>query len=526
MKKITLLIFLALSYAIANAQFKQIAEGPAFQEPEDGFAKLLQMKNGNTIFIHISIKKGIEVHIYDPSHKETTVTNLEPSYGKLEHGSVDGIFEINGNAVLMITEIDSRVPVLYRLVIDGKTGNLKDDKKIAELNKITFGQGYAIAFGDVHMPAFYVRKDPLSDNYAVALFNSLESDRNKRIAIIAYGSDNRELTRAYYASPEEKYKYLNYIDMAVIGSDKVCILAYAYNTRSSGGKESELVLANLDKGSTSVNFTELNFSKDLIAYAGITRYSPATKSLILSAVVKSNPRESGFTPILAFINPFEKKVDRFNEISPSERLNQYSKDGYTGLPVNLFINDDGTFTVVSEEMTVVSTRSSTGGNSVNTILGDMAIVNYSKTGEPINDYVIRKSHELYQQDLGLFYHSYREGGAQLLFHGNQYKSFAFLDGKRKKFILFNDTQRNNDAQESGKIVNILGVSGTDGFYYPLTGSDAVPKRDYIFGKPEGKKDHDLALFAVSDYDKRNNVYATLKLENEHGKKVKVVWLQP
>jgi hypothetical protein len=87
------------------------------------------------------------------------------------------------------------------------------------------GQAYAAAFGGVPIPDFFIRKDPDSDNYALAMLNSFESDRNKRIEIVLYGANNQEVSRAYYTSPENKYKYLECLDMAVIGDKKVCVLA-------------------------------------------------------------------------------------------------------------------------------------------------------------------------------------------------------------------------------------------------------------------------------------------------------------
>jgi len=532
MKKPLSLFLLILLFSTVKAQFKQIAEGPVFKEPEEGFAKVLQLKNGNTMFLDISLKEGIQVHMYNPAHHETAITQVDPSYGKISRGgNIKGAFEINGDVVLMVSSLDSRVPTLYRVIIDGKTGTLKDDTKIAELGKVNIFQGYSMAFGGVPIPDFFVRKDPNSDNYAVVLFNTFESDRSKRIEIVSYGTNNKEMSRAYYASPDEKYKYLHYIDMAVIGSEKVCVLAYGYNKLNDG--DSELILANLDKGAKEVSYTELGFSQDLSVYQGVARYSPATKSVILSVVVKQKGSRNEYSSVLTFINPFEKKINKFNEISPSDRINAFasSKKGFRGLPQNIFINQDGTFTVVYEEMEII-TRTSYGVNvssssNSSTTLGDLAVVNYSKTGEPINDFIIRKSHVLSNTLLDPFYHSVREGSAQELRGGNQFKSFAYLDGISKSFILFNDTERNNEKQEQGSLVSIQGVSDCDGFYYAIAGANAVPKRDYVFGNPAGKHDHNLGLFSISDYDRKNNVYVTLELSKEDGKKgVKVVWLQP
>jgi len=527
MKKHILLFLLIFVAAFADAQFKQIAEGPVFKEPVEGFAKILQLKNGNTMFINITKKKSIDIRIYDTDHREIAVTTDELNeVGKLKNSHIEGLFEIKGNVVIFIGEMESRTPTLYRVIIDGN-GNLKEESKIAELNKLGFGAGYAMFFGDVPLPDFYIRKDPDSDNYAIAMFNSFESERSKRIEIVVYGADNKEVRRAYYASPQEKYKYLVYLDMAVIGPDKVSVLAYAYNTNHSGGKASELILANLDKGASSVTFTELNFSKDLFIPNGLVRYNPVMKVLTLVAITKVKPKDKGFTPYLAYVDPFKQQLLRADPISPSDKVTDFDKkDKFDGLPQNLFINDDGTITIVYEEM-VVSTVSGQYGSSTSTGLGRVAVVNYSKTGEPINEFLIRKSQILYSTALGPFYLSEREGTAQWLFSGNQYKSFAYINGKNKSYIIFNDTERNNDSQESGKLVTVNGVSASDGFYYPLEGGSVVPKRYFMFGQPEKKKDHNLALFSVSDYNRNTNVYAVLKLENESGKKgVKVVWLQP
>jgi hypothetical protein len=529
MKKTILLLLSMLLVIIAKAQFKQIAEGPVFKEPVEGYGKILQLKNGNTMFINITTKKSIDVRLYDADHKEIVVTNDElQTVGKLKHSSIEGVFEISGDVVICISEIDSRTPVLYRVIIDGKNGNLKEESKIGELNKLGFGAGYAIVWGDVPPPDFYVRKDPNSDNYAVAMFNSFESERSKRIEIVVYGADNKEARRAYYASPQEKYKYLVYLDMAVIGPDKVSVLAYGFNTNHSGGKASELVLADLDKGASSVTFTELNFSKDLFIPTGLVKYNPVMKVLTLLAITKVKPKDKGYTAYLAFVDPFKRELLRANPVSPSDKIIEFDKkEKFDGLPQNLFINNDGSATIIYEEMVVSTYTSSQYGSSTSTGLGRVAVVNYSKTGEPVNEYLARKSQILYSTSLGPFYLSRREGTAQWLFSGNQYKSFAYINGKNKSYLLFNDTERNNDSQENGKLVTVSGVSGSDGFYYPLSGGDIVPKRDYIFGQPEKKRDHNLALFSVSDYDRNNDIYAVLKLENESGKKgVKVVWLQP
>jgi len=521
-----LLTLLFPVFSIVNAQFKTLAEGPVFEEPEEGVAKIVQMKNGNTMFIHITPKSTINVQLYNAMHKKKGEQSFQTSQGKKKL-VVKGAFEINNDMVLLVETIEDRTPILYRLIINGNNGALKNETQIAELNRVSFGQGYSMAFGGVPPPDFYIRKDPDSDNYALVMLNSFESDRSKRIEIVYYGADNKEISRAFYSSPDEKYKYLLYLDMVVIGKEKVAVLAYAYNTKSSGGKESELILASLDAGSKSVAVNELPFSKDLIITDAITRYNPVTKNIILLTAAKENKKSGNYSTYLAYINPIDKDVEFSSTIFPTQAMEKTvelfgKRNSFIGMPQNLYINIDGSFSVVYETIGTISNRYST-----DTELGNIAVSKFDATGKETGSCLIPKSQYVFSAAISPFYLSEREGTAQVLTKGNQFKSFAYLDGVEKSYILFNDVEENTEKVKKGKITTVRGVGDCDGFFYDISGDDVLPERDFVFGKPAGKRENNLALFAISDYDKKNKVYVTLKLEKEgRDKGVKLVWLQP
>ncbi len=531
MKRLTFVLLLSLAQsAVSHAQFKVLSEGSVFEEPKDGYARILQLKNGNTIFFHITLKKGIDLKVYDASHKLKAEKHIEPQYGKLKRSSIEGIFEINGDAVLFVSEIDASKPVLYRLVVDGNTGTLKKDEQVAELKKPRMiMMVHDLDFLD---PDFYIRKDPNSDTYALTTLNAFESDKNKRVEIVLYGADHKELGRAYYASPEEKYKSMRYIDMALIGENKVCMLAYASNGRSGRDRESELVMATLDKGKTALSLEELRFSKDLIVDGGICRYNPATKDIVLLAAVRTNEkRVASYQCHLSFIDPFSGAVTK-SDITFPEKANTKNqelfgkKEKYTGMPQNLFINNDGSFSIVFEEIRTV-TKPASHTYPLNTELGNIAVSRFNTDGDEEDTYLIPKNHYLTDTYLRPFYHSQREGSAQELHLGNQFKSFAYLNTPDKMYVLFNDVDRNTESVQRGKLTTINGVGECDGYFYKLNSKEVFPARDFVFGQPDGKRSHNLALFAISDYDREKNIYVTLKLEKEgRDKGVKLVWLQP
>jgi hypothetical protein len=531
MKRLLALSMLLLFSFAGLGQFKKLAEGPEFDEPEDGFAKIIQLKNGNTLFLRIAVRKGIEVRLYDGAHHQKAVKNLDPQYSAIKNKEVIGAFEINGNAVLMIGEIDDKTPVLYRIVIDGQTGGLKSDEKIIQLVKYNYGRELAVAFGHVPPADFYVRKDPFSDYYAVAILNSFESDRNRRIEVIYFGPDNKEISRAYYASPDNKYKYLLYLDMAVIGKEKLSILAEAYNTQASGGKESELVLASLDAGSSTMSLDELPFSKDLTMRDGLARYNPVTRQILLLAVAQVDGKPHEYGTILAHIDPYAHKMVDALPLFP-QKVNEKCQEifgkhnGFSGVPQNVFVNADGGFTLAYEEIVNVTQRGSDYTEQYND-LGNIAVCQYDASGKELNAYLIPKNQRLYGYHLKPFYHSRREGTATELFRANQYKSFAYLNGKETSYILFNDLERNGLTAQKGKITTIQGIAECDGFYFPLTGADMLPSRQFVFARPESRREHELAIFSISDYDRERNVYVTLKLNKEgRSKEVNLIWMQP
>jgi hypothetical protein len=459
--------------------------------------------------------------MYDPQHKEIGITSFDPAYGKLKSGALEGAFEIQGDIVLLISEVDDDQPVLYRLVVDGVSGKLKKEEKIAHLFRLSKKMQKAIKFGYAEAPDFSVSKDPDSDNYAVVLFNSFEPKRNKRIEIVLYGNDHEEITRAYYESPEGKYKYMEFVSMAVLGSDKVCVLANAYNPDDKG---KEVVLATLKKDQSIVDYNELDFPKDLSLRNGIVKYNAYTKKLVVVAKLIDKDKEKNESPLyIAFLDPAVGKTEKIVRAGVSKEVIQretevYGDHGkYAGIPVSLNINKDGGFSVVYEELGIVTVQWSDHVSS-HPESWDVLVSTFGKTGDLKSSYIIMKNFWIDHAGTATY------GGG----FANNYKRVVYLNGPEKSYILLNDTRRNIERQENKtKPIQVTGVSDCDAFYFPLTGTDAAPKRKYLFGMPDEPKDRSLAPLGISAYDTKNDIFIVMRLNKEDRKKsVKVVWLKP
>ena len=110
-------------------------------------------------------------------------------------------FEENGDAVLMVTDAKKTGTVYTGSLLMEKQANWRTKnnwlllKRIPEkrIRKLRGTEAAEIA----------VRRDPVSENYAVAMFRPFESDTSKRVEIVLYNKDNKEINRGTYIAPTE-----------------------------------------------------------------------------------------------------------------------------------------------------------------------------------------------------------------------------------------------------------------------------------------------------------------------------------
>ncbi len=528
MKHLITGIFFLLTVLSANSQFKTIAEGPEFDEPEKGYMRVLQLSSGYTTYFRITLKKGIDIRIYDERHKEKVVTNIQPAYGELGWATtIAGAFEINGDIMILIGADLKASPVMIRLLIDGKTGQLKKEDRLAELSKVNYFRSYAISYGGIERPGFYANTSLSKNHYAVASFNTFESDRNKRIEVIVYGADHKEISRAFYNSPEEKYKYLDYLDMEVLDNGKVVILVNGYNTRTSGKKGNEILLGELQKAASQVSFNELDFPRDSMVYAGKLRYDPATKKMIIVVSIL-NPKSSSVYNYLAFADlDIHKAVKTIPVLLPPDKVYGWSsemfakKTDFKGIIRDIYIDDDNTFSISLEEEEMVGSSHFDGNlmhDNAHLVLSNVAIAVYNREAILLNTFLIAKTYSMSAQSLSAADYGF----------GNQYKRFGYVNTGTKKYILINELERNIETVQKGRQpLRIMGVGACDAFYLPLNKKELVPERKYIFGEPADRKDNKIATFGVSAYDKKNNLFATLRTTDPgRGKESQIVWIKP
>ncbi len=520
-------IFILLSIILyslnVNAQFSLKAQSDLFDEPQFGEAKLILLSDGATaLFV---MQDGMTLRLYDANHRLKVDNDNVLSYaGKKKRVGFQTAFENDGSLVVICSTYDEGKINLVRSVINEKTGNAAPEVKIFSMlePKRNIFTGTDI---DLY-PIFHVRKDPASDHYAIVVQVNNSDDPAKRMEIYYFNGKNQVIAQGFSSKGQENYEKLEMIDFSVLGDQKVSALVYAYNNKKHGDREGDLVLMNLDSGSHTVENHELGINKEFYVKSGLSRFNPLTRRIVLLANC-GKPKTDGYIPIICMVNPFENNIENAFAIFPERADNESQalygkKNHFTGLPQDFSFDHEGNIWIVFQEVVITQT-----GHQVYSDMKDIGVMGLSANGKEFAGYFHPLDHVILETSVPDFYHAVKMQGAQSLYLGNQFKSFSYIHGPTKSYLVMNDVDYNEKKLDKGKVKRILSVGDCDGFFYPLQGDDPLLKGQLVFEKEEHARDHNLGLFAVSDYDAERNMYATLKLEKEgRSKQVRLIWMEP
>lgn len=517
MRRALSLCLLAVFPFALHAQISTIAESPSFEEPSGGLARILQLKNGNTLYVHFP-SRGVNIQLYDSSHQRVDTIAGESTFAHIRNGNLDAVFESQGNATVLYSVKESKHPLLVRLTIDAGTGQLLREDTVANLDKVN-RRKKKISSSD-----FLVIKDPYSENYAVSMYANME-EADAGYEIVHYAADHHEISRARFTGPDNETRF-QYWDMVVIGDKQLCILGMAQNAANEVAS-SEMKLATLEKGHIFFRFSSLSFPKGVAVQGGFVKYNPYTDQLILLEAHQKEDKK--MTTWLTTVQLSTMEAAAAKEIFP-DKANLKSlevfgpKAPYEGVPQNVFIKKDGGYSVVFEELDNFVRLVNSVPVVISTILSNVAVIDMDAEGKEINTWMVPKR----QLNPGLimkaFYQKNRENATDKIDLSDQYKFFSYVPGAKHDYILMNDLEENKEKLEKGKLTVMRDAREGNGFYYALEGKEIIPARNVVFPVDVEKKQRHIALFSMADYDIDRNTLVTLKRSQESRRDVKLVWL--
>lgn len=558
MRNLFLTLAAVLCVQLSFSQVKNIEYSAPFEEPEKGWYKIMQLTNGNTFFFNFNNEKGIEITVYKPDRKIGGKKVLSSSLWdpkNMKNSTIEGIYEIAGQPVIFLHQLNSRVPELYRIQLNPDNGAITQQKKLGELPKYGMMAGYAMAFGGVDQEDFIVEKDPYSDAYAIVHYNSFAKESSKRIELVHYAVENgehKEINRSYYDAQD--FKYTNYIGMVVNGDKQVHLAAYGYNTSGSGGKDSRVIISRIRKGESAFTNLNLEFTDDFKETEGLMNYNPQTgmiQMLTLTLVQGDKKRNimtgmsSGtnyYMVLISYIDPESLQIIR-KTLLPMEDVENYvkskniDKKGFAGMPVDMILNNDNTSTILMEEKSEIISKSTT----IEIPFGNIAVVTLDGTGKDIEAYAIQKCQDgksgqqmenMYLAKRGKGMWSYRKRAGLSMnapLDNRAFYSFGYVNtSSDNKYIIFNDNRENYQdgapkRQKDNSVLCAGAVSDAVTVFRKVNNKGM--ESGYLFGRNANDDQTSFANVESAHFRKETGVYATLMVKRvKREKKAYISWV--
>ena len=534
------------SFSTLSAQQFHIEKSDGFDEPDYGWNKIIQLKNGNTLFLHAANKEGIEVVVFDKSRKkisEKTLTSQMWDERKLKSSKIAGLYEINGEPVLFLAQADDHAPTLYRLRINAMTGDLVKEEVLGSLPKDAPFGDWAIKFGHADPNDIIVEKDPNSDCYAVIFFNGFAKDRNERIRVVHYDGTHKIINDALYESPGGAFKYLRYIGSVVDGNKRLFITTYGYNGKSDD-EAARVIVSSLAAGEKEFKHNLLNFSEDFDDTKSVMLYNHNNNKIELLTLSLTSKKTKFFTgkttstylTLLTYIDPETLNV---TDVKPvvGQKIGQYAHANidpeydYAGMPQQMVINKDNTTTVLSEESRTETVTNQYGQVvQEKTYLGAVGISELNDTGAEMRGYAISKK-QMAQSIFPKLYISARSKGVYQpvkqygLVKGNvnQFMSFDYINAPKGRYVIFNDLPSNYEkGEDERKRKTMSSVSESNTICFKL--GDGKIDKFFLFGEPDDNQST-FCYIESSDYNRDINSYATMIVERKkRDKETKIAWV--
>jgi hypothetical protein len=548
MRKIILVLILCIPIYLLELQAQKSSMIFSEKNPEiEGGAKVKLLKNGNTALLQFSKDAGINLTLFDASKKKVIEGKiaLKLIEDKLAQYKISGIFEINKDLMIMLTAYPKKTPTLYRILIDGSTGKLKNEEQLLQMPALGAGAGYSMEFGNVPIPIFYIEKDPVSDYYGIVLFNSFSKETNKRIEVSHYSPTHQQINRAFFTSPEDRFKYLCFTDIFVNGESSIIMSAYVYNTKASGnGKEESIFyFSKLSKDASVFNNKVLPYTNSFMRADCEFIYDKITKNVDAAIKTYSGYDKKGNASVFDFmIQPFNPNTMDLGKLLkfPLDKANAYYTTkvepgkNYTGMLQNYLIDQSGNNIFLTEMPTIV-----VGEMGSATKLLDIAVTSMTNSGKENYGIIIPYHHSIFGSSTSFNYMSNRKGQMTYStfddFHG---ACIDLVTAKKYNYVFLNNTVTNfskadNDRNylfatpayaTSGHGCVKAGESGFTSVIYKIDNAGSAQK-ELLFEKPTVEDEAKYCLFQTADFNPETGLYSVLVIEKVKGKKMSsVLWI--
>lgn len=505
--------------------------------PLTGWDKVLQTSNGNTLLFHFEARKAVIVKVFDTTRKEIA---SEKYLGKtfdnnaLERSSLHGIYEINGQAILFISQAVNNSESLLKISFNTTTG-----KVISEDILIT-SPSFKRRFG------YSLIRFPKGNGYAVFCVQDLISNYTEEPHIEVFSEEHKkikEVTLPINRKDFDDYRHVN----SCVGADGSIMIFMDWSKIISYNKEYEhsIVLCYLGKDDTAFRTTTTKLPRYVIPHHAIYSHNPFGEKLNVTLIGATTYIEQNGLQRLNRVQyaTFMLFYDQHNlgnmkykilEHQLANKIIQSSADTsniFEPKPIKMYTNNFGLNTLISEDIKVnIKLQDVATSHSY---LGPIAITQVSDDGTEVWSEVINKAQFTRNNLTDISVRN--RGTLTQLFRYNdptsdwiyQFASFySFTTKKGNTYVMYNDLEMNQRLAGTGKIIPVSTYTNvdffdTDAFCYKVT-----KKRESgieMLLDTSSKVNYSL-MTEGADYNSELQTFAGLFVKSDaEGSKVVMAW---
>lgn len=528
--------------------------------PLDGWNKVLLMRNGNTVLLHMEHNKPLVIKVFGKDRKE--IASQKYPCDVLDINTLDmavfkGFYDINGEAVLFMQQPNERKESLIRITFDANSGKMLSEKLMlqsASFNKRT---------------DYYVLKSANVDSYAVFCFRSTIWHPDTQPELCYFNEKHEQYKSIPINIDVTNFKWMDFVGANLDAYGNICITIYLSNRDVSSASlrtafdnqpstfNKYLALIYVPKGSDKFIGTSVKLASEIAPDYTNFSYDPFSHGLNVLLLETQNQLVKNGLNTVSVNNRHSLllTVDgdmslKYNWINYTGAKNiAYPNDStkiFDAIPIKMYTATNGLTTLVSEEYgryDVAETRFI----KPETETGDIAVTRLDDTGRELSTVVIPKAqfvqanlypYELSHRDVSksLFVKapgsdvysesfSRRRGSANTFFRGpyrdiaqndfvNEFTSVNSYPIGKSLYLVYNDDKKDFSATTT-PVDSVYDFTYTDGIYCVVNHKNEVTKH-YLFGAPGNDESKSSAIESAC-FDDKTHTYATLMLDRKGDK---------
>lgn len=535
MKHVLCFLFLALSFSTTLQAQSKIVYSDPFPEPRDGWNRLLTLNNGSTAYL--SMDDGdLRVQVFNKEGKKTAdqktaCNSVIKSKHLSKSGVVKAMFQVGNDIALFMTTRDgcglggqiNCVQTLYRFIIDPATGKITKGDELGATERVR-SWGYTLQ--EIVVNDIFVEKDPVSDMYAVLLFNGYSEDAPDRIVLQVY-DNNQPVKTATLQAPSTTDRATHYDGMCVYNKN----VYLATNTRNAKekGLDIPICISVLKNGADKFETKELKLEPFAINSRNDLSYNAASNTLQLLTTTETDSKFKAkiltgggttthyYASGLTLIDPATLDIKSVGGIK-GEIADAYAKQklkepkGFNGVIPAMYVNSDNSTTLIPEETYQITSASGAAfGHLSNSYTASytskIGLIVMNDAGKEKEGYVLR----------------IREiSGARTLGKASPtYFDYKYFNSRGTHYVILNDIPENFEKPEHIQPHTMTSVSDANTIIYKFANGSI--ERHYLFGEPAKARNTRFSMISESVFDEKTNTLATIVVSGEN-KQARIAWV--